>query len=177
VKKIPPDFPIDWKRFGEFLFTQREADPGYYVMHYLNQEGFRLAQLKRFAVAWCAFYNLGIAARASELQKDDFYDFLFNVYPTAKRASERRHFRGQAGLKALSQWKMRWPRPEALADHIMAEDMAQIRKNCESVAQMGDYFKWKWGDITEVLFQRPVDFRGFENVSPKVPQEGAALIA
>jgi hypothetical protein len=177
MKKIPPANPVDWNRFGVFIFDQREADPGYYVMNYLREAGYKQAQLKRFAVAWCAFYNLGIAARASELQGRTFYSLLRDLYPTATRASERRHFRGQAGLKALTQWEETFPKPEGLADYIMNAEMGHIRERCGHVAQMGDYFKWKWGDITEVLTQEPVNFRGFENKSPKVPQQGAALIA
>jgi hypothetical protein len=177
MKKIVPKDPVSWKVFGQFIFECREADPGYYVLHYLNEAGYNLDQLKRFAVAWCAFYNLGIAARASELKGDKFYKLLVDLYPTAKRASERRHFRGAAGLKALAQWQAEWKHPESLADHIMCRDMGDIRERCSEVAQMGDYFKWKWGDLTEVLMQKSVTFNGYEHVSPKVPQQGAALIA
>lgn len=177
MKKIPPKNPVDWQTFGQFIFAQREADPGYYVINYLREAGYKHSQLYRFAVAWCAFYNLGIAARASELTGKKFYKLLVDLYPTAKRASERRHFRGAAGLKALAQWEEKWPDPVNLALHIMAPDMGDIRKGCSDVAQMGDYFKWKWGDLTEVLTQEPVNFRGYENVSPKVPQQGAELIA
>jgi hypothetical protein len=106
-----------------------------------------------------------------------FYGLLRELYPTAKRASERRHFRGQAGLTALTQWESLWARPEELANHIMHGEMGTIRKRCDDVAQMGDYFKWKWGDLTEVLTQQPVEFHGWENKSPKVPQQGAAMIA
>jgi hypothetical protein len=177
MKKIPPHNPVDWQMFGRFIFTKREADPGYYVINYLREAGYAEDQLKRFAVAWCAFYNLGIAARASELKGDAFYRLLNEVYPTAKRASERRHFRGNAGMFAINAWQAGWPRPEKLAEFIMADDMGAIRKACDKVPQMGDYFKWKWGDLTEVLTQEPVNFRGWENKSPKVPQQGAALIA
>lgn len=177
MKKIPPADPAGWQQFGKFLFNCREADPGYYVLDSLLRDGFKRDQLKRFAVAWCSFYNLGLAAQASELQAGKFYDFLVGVYPTAKRASERRHFRGAAGLAALAQWRKRWPKPEALAEHIMADNMGAIRDNCDGVLQMGPYFHWKWGDLTEVLTQSPVLFRGWEQKSPNVPQQGAKLIA
>lgn len=178
MKKIPPENPVGWQDFGRFLFSCREADPGYYVVDALRQAGYKPRQLKRFSVAWCAFYNLGIAAKASEMPTGPaFYDYLRTVYPTAKRASERRHFRGAAGLAAINQWQHKWPEPHELADYIMADDMGQIRVQCSDVMQMGDYFKWKWGDLTEVLLQAPVNFRGYENVSPKVPQQGAKLIA
>lgn len=185
MKKTPPRNPADWQDFGQFLFNCREADPGYYVLHYLREAGYKQTQLYRFAVAWCAFYNLGIAAWASEVTGEKFYNRLRSVYPTAKRASERRHFRGAAGLAALAAWQANWPDPVDLALHILYQpgtpgdslDLGGIRKQCESVPQMGDYFKWKWGDLGEVLAQLPVNFRGYENKSPKVPQEGAKLIA
>ena len=183
MKKIPPTNPVGWADFGQFLFNQRDADPGYYVVNYLRADDYPADQLYRFAVAWCSFYNLGIAAKASELKGAKFYDYLEMVYPTAKRASERRHFRGAAGLKAIAQWRAKWPKPEQMAEWIIGNstdyvtDLGDIRKRCESVAQMGDYFKWKWGDLSEVLRQEPLKFRGFEKHSPKVPVEGAKLIA
>lgn len=188
-RKIPPAEPASWQDFGYFLFLNRDADPGYYVLMYLMNMGYPQDQLARFCVAWCSFYNLGIAARASEIKSGKhFYSYLRKVYPTAKRASERRHFRGTAGLKAIDAWEFAFPKPEWMVEHITGSidvsrtvtdlpDMGTIRKRCESVAQMGDYFKWKWGDLTEVLRQGPVKFRGWENVSPNVPQQGAALIA
>lgn len=179
MKKIPPEKPASWQNFGMFLFSQREADPGYYIVDALRENGIELAQLMRFCVAWVSFYNLGIAAQASELQGKKFYDLLRKLYPTAKRASERRHFRGAAGLTAIDQWQKKWPKPEGLAEHIIsgAPNMGDIRSACDTVPQMGDYFKWKWGDLSEVLLQTPMLFRGWENQSPKVPQQGAALIA
>lgn len=191
MKKVPPAEPASWREFGNFLFDCREADPGYYVLDYLRQEGYDINQRMRFAVAWCTFYNLGLAAQASELKSGPFYKFLHGVYPTAKRASERRHFRGQAGLVAIERWTKQFPAPEWMVRSIFNMEilhgtdkdkpkeltMGTIRTNCESVPQMGDYFKWKWGDLAEVLFQVPVVFRGWENKSPKVPQQGAALIA
>lgn len=179
MKKTPPKNPTDWRTFGQFIFEQRDADPGYYVLMYLREAGYPMDQLKRFAVAWCSYYNLGIAACASELKGAKFYEYLTSIFPTAKRATERRHFRGQQGTKALAQWQARWPKPEALADHIIHDepDMGHIRARCSEVMQLGDYFKWKWGDLAEVLLQQPVNFRGYEKVSPELPRRGAALIA
>lgn len=177
MRKIPPTDPVGWQDFGQFLFNCRESDPGYFILNHLREDGYSQIQLKRFAVAWTSYYNLGIAAKASEMKGPAFYKYLEKVYPTATRASERRHFRGASGLRALHQWQEKWPNPDVLADFIMDKNMGAIREHCDHVLQMGDYFKWKWGDLSEVLLQKSVEFRGYENVSPKVPQQGAALIA
>ena len=94
--------PMTWTKFGKLLFKLEDADPGYLLLARAN---INEDQKKRFMTAWCAFYNPGIAAAASEYTGRKFYDYLRSVYPTAKRASERRHFRGQAGLKALDSWQ------------------------------------------------------------------------
>ena len=175
--KVPPENPATWQDFGEMLFKTKDSDPGYIVLNYLRESGVNENQLKRFAVAWCSYYNLGIAADASEKQGAKFYEYLNGIYETAKRATERRHFRGKAGLSALSQWQGMFPKPEALADFMIHDDLADVRRAAQSVAQMGTYFVWKWGDLSEVLGQKSCKFDGYEKWSPKLPLEGARLIA
>lgn len=184
MKKIPPTSPVSWQDFGQFLFACREADPGYYIIDYLRRLGYGQDQLFRFTVGWVTFYNLGIAARASELEGKKFYAMLRDVYPTATRGSERRHFRGEAGMRAIDYWQAKWPNPEAMVKFIFKDaltndplTMGHIRTRCDSVLQLGPYFHWKFGDLAEVLLRIPVQFRGWEQQSPKVPQQGAALIA
>jgi hypothetical protein len=165
-----------WQTFTKRIFTEWDADPGYYALQYSDLPA---DQMQRAAVAWCAYYNLGIAADASELTGKRFWTYLLKQYPTAKRASERRHFRGAAGLKALDQWATEWPRPESLAEHMCgggANSYFSIRNRGRHVAQYGDYFYWKWCDLHEVLGYGPVDMTGSEKHSPKVPQQGAQLV-
>lgn len=174
-KHTPPDpSTLDsWKTFTRKLFKNWDADPGYYA---IQQTTMKSSQRLRLAVAWCSFYNLGIAAQASEYQGGEFYDYLKAIYPTAKRASERRHFRGRAGMAALEQWQANWPKPEALAEHMHGDTYFDVRKKGQKVAQFGDYFYWKWCDLNEVLFNNQVDMAGSAKHSPKVPQQGAELI-
>lgn len=175
AKHTPPDISTldSWKTFTKKIFKNWDADPGYYA---IQQTPMKTSQRLRLAVAWCSFYNLGIAAKASEYQGHEFYDYLKAIYPTAKRASERRHFRGRAGMAALEQWQEKWPRPEALAEHMQGESYFEVRKKGQQVAQYGDYFYWKWCDLNEVLFNNQVDMTGSAKHSPKVPQQGAELI-
>lgn len=176
--KIPLDQLDSWKKFTKKLYSLADADPGYYC---ILASGLPEDQKKRIAIAWCAFYNLGIAAKASQYKTSTkFYEYLHSVYPTAKRNSERRHFRGAAGLNALRQWQTNWKTPEKMADYITNDGNAgtyfNVRARTNTVALMGPYFAWKWCDLTEVLYGQSIDFTDSESSSPSVPQQGAALL-
>lgn len=167
------DHTRDWRKFANQMFKLEDADPGYML---LRRADLPLAQKLRYVLAWCTFYNPGLAARASDFQGGKFYEFLRYVYPHAKRASERRHFRGQAGLKALVQWQSLYPKPEAMIEACFASSYLQVRKNMQHMAQMGDYFYWKLADIQDTVMGKPVDFTGCEKYMPKVPKQGADMI-
>lgn len=172
-KIVGLDYTSDWRKFANQMFKLEDADPGYML---LRRADLPLAQKLRYVLAWCTFYNPGLAARASDFQGAKFYEFLRYVYPHAKRASERRHFRGQSGLKALAQWQSLYPKPEAMIEACFASSYLQVRKNMSHMAQMGDYFYWKLADIQDTVMGKPVDFTGCEKYMPKVPKQGADMI-
>lgn len=167
------DHRTDWRAFAKQLFKLEDADPGYML---LARARMTEAQKMRYVLAWCTYYNPGIAAIASDYQGAKFYEYLLSVYKTAQRASERRHFRGQAGLKALAQWRALYPQPEKMVEACFASTYLGVRKNMKHMAQMGDYFYWKLADIQDTVFAEPVDFRNCEAFMPKVPQQGAKII-
>lgn len=167
------DHTQDWRKFATHMFKLEDADPGYML---LRRAKLPDAQKLRYVLAWCTFYNPGLAARASDFQGAKFYEFLRSVYPTAKRASERRHFRGRAGLKALAQWQSLYPKPEAMIESCFGKTYLQVRKNMQHMAQMGDYFYWKLADIQDTVMGVPVDFTGCAKYMPKVPKQGADMI-
>jgi hypothetical protein len=170
---VKTDHTRDWRDFATLLFKLEDADPGYML---LRRAELPMAQKLRYVLAWCTFYNPGLAARASDFQGARFYDFLRSVYPSAKRASERRHFRGQAGLKALAQWQDLYPKPEAMIEACFGSSYLQVRKNMQHMAQMGDYFYWKLADIQDTVMGKAVDFTGCEQYMPKVPKQGADMV-
>lgn len=170
---VSTDHTGDWRKFATQMFKLEDADPGYMLLARAELDE---AKKLRYILAWCTFYNPGLAARASDFQGAKFYEFLRYVYPHAKRASERRHFRGQAGLKALAQWQSLYPKPEAMVEACFASSYLGVRKNMTHMAQMGDYFYWKLADIQDTVFHKPVDFTGCEKYMPKVPKQGADMI-
>lgn len=170
---VKTDLRSDWRKFSKWLFRLEDADPGYML---LRRADISRAQKLRYVLGWCTFYNPGLAARASDFQGPKFYEFLRYVYPHAKRAPERRHFRGQAGLRALDQWQRRYPNPEAMVEACFGGTYMDIRRNMSDMAQMGDYFYWKLADIQDTVMGMPVDFAGSERYMPQLPKQGAALI-
>jgi hypothetical protein len=170
---VATDHTGDWRKFANQMFKLEDADPGYMLLARAELDE---AKKLRYILAWCTFYNPGLAARASDFQGAKFYEFLRYVYPHAKRASERRHFRGQAGLKAMAQWQSLYSKPEAMVEACFASSYMGVRKNMSHMAQMGDYFYWKLADIQDTVFHKPVDFTGCEKYMPKVPKQGADMI-
>lgn len=172
-KVVGWDHRNDWREFAKTMFYLEDADPGYML---LKRAELPYAQKLRYVLAWCTYYNPGIAAIASQYQGSRFYEYLHSVYGVAQRASERRHFRGQAGYKALRQWQDLYPKPEAMIETTYGTSYLQVRKNMQHMAQMGDYFYWKLADIWDTVFDKEVDFIGCEKYMPKVPKQGAELI-
>lgn len=163
----------NWRPFATRLFATEDADPGYIL---LARADLPTPQKMRFMAAWATYYNVGIAAKASQLSGLKFWDYLDAQYATAKRSSERRHFRGAAGLKALAQWREMFPKPEYMVQSMMGSTYFRVREHAKAVPQIGPYFVWKFADVQERVFRVPCDFTGSEKYSPKVPQEGAKLI-
>jgi hypothetical protein len=171
------DLMPTWREFALTLFRTRDADPGYVA---LAGAGLSKAQQCRFAVAWCTYYNLGIAAKASELKGAAFWGYLSSLYDTAPRASERRHFRGAAGRTAMAHWELDYDTPEDMAVRIFQArpTYEDVRRLVRPVPQMGDYFVWKWCDLYEVILGVHVDCTSefAAKHSPPTPQDGAKAI-
>jgi len=167
--------PMTWMKFAKLLFKLEDADPGYSMLYRADIHRY---QKQRFMTAWCSFYNPGIAAAASEYRDAQFWDYLREQYPTAKRASERRHFRGKAGLNALDAWQRMFPKPEMMVDHMVGSTYFQVKEKAKSVPLIGVYYVWKFADVQERVFKIPCIFppRAAAH-SPNVPQQGALLIA
>lgn len=168
------NLPMSWQEFAKLLFKLEDADPIYYA---LARTKISLNQKRRFVVGWCTYYNPGVAAAASEHLSSKFYEYLILEYANAKRASERRHFRGTAGMDAITSWRERFPEPEGLAQHMVGADYFEVAAHAKEIKSYGSYFSWKWADLQERVFNLPCSFPPeCAKFSPKVPQQGAKLI-
>lgn len=168
------NLPMTWQRFAKMLFQLEDADPGYMM---LARVDWSVPQKQRFMAGWCAFYNPGIAAKASMYRGHEFWEYLRTQYPIAKRASERRHFRGAAGLRAINSWEQKFVNPERMVLHMQGDTYFDVKNAAKTVVQIGEYFVWKFADVQERVFRIPCHFAPeAAKYSPKVPQQGAKLI-
>ncbi len=161
---VAADHRNDWRKFATMLFRLEDADPGYML---LKRANLPYEQKLRYVLAWCAFYNPGIAAIASQYEGKKFYRYLHHVYPHAKRASERRHFRGQAGLKALVRGEDLYPKPEKMVETCYGPHYLKVRAQMNHMAQMGDYFYWKLADIWDTVFDKEVASTAVRSTCPR----------
>lgn len=53
----------NWRKFASMLFHLEDADPGYML---LKRADLSYDQKLRYVLAWCTYYNPGIAAIASQ---------------------------------------------------------------------------------------------------------------
>lgn len=165
---------MTWQQFAKVLFDSWDSDPGYAIMAFAKMPTVRK---QRFMTAWVSYYNLGIAARASEMEGTKFWDYIWSLLPTAKRASERRHFRGKQAEQALTQWQTKFYRPEYMVTHMEGKDYFEVKKKGKDVIRIGEYFVWKFADVQERVFRKACAFPpSAAKHSPKVPQQGAELI-
>lgn len=104
--------------FGRQLFDTKDLDPIYVALLACKLVG---RQLDRWLIAYWCFYHAGLASYASEREGRDFWALLLkaakNTSPTPSggrwpRGTERRYFRGEAGVKAVYELRKRygaWP--------------------------------------------------------------------
>jgi len=162
---------ISWQEFARLTIETNDLDPVYVA---LNQAKMPEAMLLRWCTAFVTYYHMGTACQICHLQGDDFWAELFNRYETSPRASERRHFRGQAGLKAMRVWRNIYRTPEKFFLECMQPSfMTLLKKN---IPQIGTYFTWKCMDFREAVFGYDVDWGNAHKHMVTLPTQGLDII-
>lgn len=158
--------------FGEHLLTSGDLDPVYIALHKAELDE---AQLYRWLLAYWCFYHCGVASYISEAQGDEFWQQMLiagqNTYgsPTGERwprGSERRHFRGEACIKALHQMRERFPDPADavrwIAEHVTQTGepipFVNIAARAKGLPLFGPWISFKVGDMLDRLGIVPVNF-------------------
>lgn len=165
--------------FEEFakvdVFTG-DIDPVYFAIN-TAREHFGYGWSTRFAVAMLTFYHTGTAAQAADFEGDEFWDFIIDKYPTAPRASERRHWRGSQGKVSLGSMMSFSPNPDEFFqkfDHTYSK----VKRTCENhLKGFGAYFVLKICDYMDRCLGLTInDYTGLERNLPTLPAQAVKLL-
>jgi len=167
--KYDPDLP--WQRFALKTIMTDDLDPVYVALYRSNMPE---AQLMRWCAAFVTYYHMGTACELCTLEGSDFWHKLWMIYDTAPRASERRHFRGEAGRKAIRRWAVEYKTPEAFFAACMQPSFMKLLN--KGIPQIGTYFSWKCMDLREAVFGYHVDWTNAEHHLVTLPTQGMQVI-
>ena len=167
--KFDPE--LSWQDFAAKTITTDDLDP-VYVALYLAQMPEDM--LMRWCAAFVTYYHMGTACQLCTLKGDEFWLELWNRYDTAPRASERRHFRGESGKKAIKAWVNTYGTPENFFAACMQPSFMKLLK--KGIPQIGQYFTWKCMDLREAVFGYPVDWTDSEHNMVQLPKQGLEVI-
>jgi hypothetical protein len=167
---------VPWRKFSEDAVRTEDLDPSYCMVARAKIDE---ASKKRFCVGLYMYYDNGLACKMAEYQGEDFWDYAEKIFPTAHRATERRHWRGERGWKSLQAMKkFAGKHPETFMDKLFSPTYMEMRQKIkENLYGFGDYFTWKIADMQDRCFNEKCDFSGAEKHLVKLPIEGFEYMA
>lgn len=168
------------EQFSRDLIATGELDP----MYDLIDKGF-----ERYGSQWANQYALHLfmyydagqaAALANATTELDFWHMQHYGYPDFKRGTERRHFRGDKGLKAM-QTLQHMGSPTSVWNKMHSSSYTGLVNNVETRfggCQIGPYFTWKAMDILDRCLGVPVSLSLGEAVKylPDEPRKCAKTL-
>jgi len=167
------------RTFPEFMLVDvvtGDSDPVYYAVARASKRWGK-PWATRFSVAMLAYYHTGVAVKAADYEGLDFWKHLSDIYPTAPRGSERRHFRADLGKWALASMEKYAPNPDDFFDNF-GQTYLSIRSTCEArLVQFGPYFQLKICDFMDRCLEIPIlSFAGLEKNLPTEPAKAVGLM-
>jgi hypothetical protein len=153
-----------------------DSDPVYWAIAKAREE-WGNPWASRFCVGMLAYYHMGVAIEAAEKTGEAFWSHLRDIYSSAPRGSERRHFRGEGGLKTLE--SMRGPADSQYEPSAwfasFPQTYAGVKAFCERrLYAFGPYFQLKVCDYMGCL---GVPMRSFDGLARNLPTEPAKALA
>lgn len=156
---------LDIVPFGCRLLQTGDLDPVYLG---LNGAEFSDSQKLRWLVAYIAFYHTGVASFISEQRGPEFWYIMMdaannsNPCPTGQRwprGKERRHFRSMNAVKAISEWKFNYPKPEDMFRRIVSagSDFHKMRFLASQNMSIGSWMSFKIVDLVDACLGVEVD--------------------
>ena len=176
------------EQFGRAMITTGDLDPIYIALHRMQMPE---DQRNRWLVAYWCFYHAGFACYASERDGNDFWQTMMTAAvnevpaPTGgrwPRGSERRHFRGGQGIRAIQELTALYKRPGYMVEHIASHSLNDLVRPVEGVFRVvkshrgfGDWISFKVADMLDRCTDYPVQFDNAHVFMFADPVKGAEL--
>jgi hypothetical protein len=162
--------------FGRALLDENDLDPVYVALWEAKLEP---DLLRRWLIAFWSFYHSGTSSWIADAPggEEGYWDRMMlaassKEYP---RCHERRHFRGQAAIKAVESL-----RAKGLIDLFspFREEMPceEVMREVQRWYLFGPWIAFKMADMLERLDICKVDFSGGEMFLFNSPNQGARLL-
>lgn len=133
--------------FGEGLIVSRDLDPVYCLF---TDNSLSLNRQNRLLLAYFMFYDIGTASEISSHTDAAFWHEATSKFKFWRRGAERRHFRGEAGLRAVYELSERFPNPDAAVEYLLAGGTFEsVMSRIQEWRGFGGWIAWKAGDILE----------------------------
>ncbi len=170
--------------FGRSLINSGDLDPVYIALAGVdwNEE-----QLQRWLMAYWCFYHPGAASYIADATSEElFWNRMSNAAKNESpspldgrwpRASERRHFRGEAAVKAVHQLRVT-PLADAFAAfNRAAPSYPALAKEVQTLPLFGPWIAFKVADMLERCCGVPVDFDLGSVTMFDDPRKAALMVA
>lgn len=167
---------MSWLDYAKAIVETEDLDPVYCMLQRANLP----EKVKsRFVLGYLMFYDSGTASALCEFEGNKWWKVVYEFYPSFRRGSPRRHFRGQAGLEAITALKSFTPNPDDFMYLIRRSTYMGVRQAIidSKIPQFGNYFIWKLADIQDRVFGWYCNFSGARAFLSPSPIAGLRLIA
>jgi hypothetical protein len=158
--------------FGQALVETGDLDPVYI---YLTAKKLKDPALRRWLLAYSMFYHVGVSDYLSQYEDDEFWKAVGKDFQTFPRGEERRHFRGQVAINAVTY--MSEFVPETVVDYWYKDlKFKEVIAAIQTLPLYGPWISFKLADMGERCLGLNIDFSECELNFYKEPRMGAALV-
>ena len=183
MKRNYPRLSIE--EFGRQLILTGDLDPVYIA---LVKSKLPIPQQCRWLIAYWCFYHCGVASYLSTFSGYKFWQKMMiaaeNKTPAPlggrwPRGSERRHFRGQAAVKAIAYLMDKYPtEPELMVFDIAkgSPSFIDIANRVKEYPLFGPWIAFKVGDMLDRVMGVKVDFNQAHIFMFKDPVKAAIMV-
>lgn len=160
--------------FGKHLLDSEDLDPIYVALAKLRQKHvWDDSKVQRWLIAYWCFYNAGVASHLSEFGGGQFWDRMMVAATNEEetpigtrwpRGSERRHFRGQQAIKAVTELREKYPDvPERMAIYCTGWGgpklpFREVSNRVQAHRGFGPWIAFKVADMADRVCGTDVDF-------------------